>query len=443
MSELAKIISFTSLGEQGLTPIPRGLENEGVCLQGLMEHYPIDGSKRVIKLNRTQYEFIASDNHEKNIQGTSRNFKTLEDQRGQKLVLKLKKFRTKDSTGYRNFYQVSSDTDFRLNGQWVSKATVRMGDVIDFAFNRFVFKKTEPVHDENLLPISYKLIQSNLPILIEGETGTGKTTLAKKIHEQSMQNGRFVHLNLASFSSTLIESELFGHIKGAFTGAVRDKSGAFVEANLGTLFLDEIDSLPLALQTKLLLFLDDGCVRPVGSMHSKKVSTRIIAASGSSLKAKVQSGQMRADFYHRLASGACMNIASLREQPEKIEKIIKEFCNEYQRAYCSNMVKAYSRLPWPGNIRQLRGQLYKKHLETPTGVLKWDEVDKELSLGDSKMTQLMRHDQPLLSLRELKKLYSLNVLAQCHYHYASAAKILKVSVNTLKKIDQAARIDEI
>ncbi len=304
MYESAKIIHFERLAQQDHTAIPRGLENAGVGLEGLLEHYPIDGIKKQIRLNRTQYEFIATDNHDKNIQGTSRNVKTLRDEQGQKLTIKLKRFKTKDSTGYRQFYQASSETDFRLNGQWVSKATLRRGDVIDFALNRFVFDRQEQSKEIQTIPISMQLIKSNLPILIEGETGTGKTTLAKRIHEQSQQNGRFVHLNLASFSTSLIESELFGHIKGAFTGAVRDKSGAFVEANQGTLFLDEIDSLPLSLQTKLLLFLDDGFVRPVGSTHSRKVKTRIIAASGSSLKNKVQTGFMRADFYHRLASGA-------------------------------------------------------------------------------------------------------------------------------------------
>ncbi len=443
MSESAKIIHFERLTQQEHTPIPRGLENVGVGLEGLLEHYPIDGIKKQIKLNRTQYEFMASDNHDKNIQGTSRNIRTLRDEQGQKLTLKLKRFKTKDSTGHRQYYQASSNTDFRLNGQWVSRATLRKGDVIDFALNRFVFDRQELLQKDQAIPISTQLIRSNLPILIEGETGTGKTTLAKRIHEQSQQSGRFVHLNLASFSTSLIESELFGHIKGAFTGAVRDKSGAFVEANLGTLFLDEIDSLPLSLQTKLLLFLDDGFVRPVGSTHSKKVKTRIIAASGSSLKSKVKTGSMRADFYHRLASGAGITLPSLREKPQVIEQIVRDFCREHQRAYCNSLVKAYSRMPWPGNIRQLHGHLFKKHISNTMGLIRWDEQDDELALSDANLREVLRDDHPYISLRELKKLYSLSVLAKCHYHFASAAKILNISVNTLKAIDQAARIEEI
>ncbi len=100
-------------------------------------------------------------------------------------------------------------------------------------------------------------------------------------------------------------------------------------------------------------------------------------------------------------------------------------------------------MPWPGNIRQLRGHLFKKHIAHPVGLIRWDQQDDELVLSDANLKQVLSSDHPSISLRELKKLYSLSVLAKCHYHFASAAKILKVSVNTLKAIDQAARIDEI
>src|SRR5690606_12983163 len=123
---------------------------------------------------------------------------------------------------------------------------------------------------------SKKIIQSNLPILIEGETGTGKTTLAKSIHQMSERSGEFVHVNLSAFSENLMESELFGHLKGAFTGAYNDKKGAIERANNGTLFLDEIDSTSIAVQTKLLLFLDNYKLSPVGSGVMKKINCRIL-----------------------------------------------------------------------------------------------------------------------------------------------------------------------
>lgn len=441
MAQTAKILSISSHLSSNLTRIPRGLETCGLCLNDPLFMLPIEGNKRKVILNRTKYEFVASDNFQNNIHGTQRHFSTLKDEQGQRLMLELKAFKTKNGTGLKYFFQASSDSDFRLNGQWVSKATIRQGDVIDFALTRFIFAPKNNEEGTNHLLLSKEIIQSTLPVLIEGETGTGKSTLAKSIHEESQQAGNFIHLNLSSFSSSLIESELFGHNKGAFTGALKDKRGAFVEANHGTLFLDEIDSLPKSLQTKLLLFLDDGKVRPVGGSQSRCVKTRIIAASGSDLQYKVKTGEMRSDFYHRLASGVSIRTHSLRERPSEIKRIIKEFSNQYHRAVCPNMIKSYQQLSWPGNIRQLQGHLLKKHIINPMGLLRWDESDDQMALSATHISGLLNQDY--LSLRELKKVYSQVVLARCHHHYATAAKILKISVNTLKNMDQAAKMDEI
>lgn len=128
-----------------------------------------------------------------------------------------------------------------------------------------------------------------MPIFLSGETGTGKSTLAREIHDISSRSKEpFVQINIASFSQNLVESELFGHAKGAFTGALFEKRGIFLEANKGTLFLDEIDSLSFELQTKLLLFLDDLKIRAVGSNHDKKVDVRLIVASGENLEDLIQ-----------------------------------------------------------------------------------------------------------------------------------------------------------
>ena len=172
---------------------------------------------------------------------------------------------------------------------------------------------------------NHKLIRSDLNILIQGETGTGKTRLARRIHDESGSSGDFVHINLSSFSPSLIESELFGYQKGSFTGAIKNKVGALASANFGTLFIDEIDSLPFALQTKLLLFLDDQKFSPVGSRQVLSANTRIIFASGRSLIDLVKRGSMREDFYFRIISGHEIRMRPLRDCPELIDRLINHF----------------------------------------------------------------------------------------------------------------------
>ena len=159
-----------------------------------------------------------------------------------------------------------------MNGSQVLHGIVQENDEIRIGYSklRFIRKFNLCSKEENNYVHNFEIMnKSDLPILIEGETGVGKTSLARKLHENSLRKN-FVHINLSAFSPTLIESELFGHLRGSFTGAHSDKKGAFSKANGGTLFLDEIDSLPRELQVKLLNFLDDKEFIPVGSTVPQK-----------------------------------------------------------------------------------------------------------------------------------------------------------------------------
>ena len=221
---------------------------------------------------------------------------------------------------------------FRLNGIYCFEAFLERGDVIDMGFNRLSISREKCQIKQTSLSmegISKEIIKSHLPILLEGETGTGKSTMAKKIHEESGRRGAFVQLNLVSFASNLLESELFGHVKGAFTGAFQSKKGAILEAHNGTLFLDEIDSLSIDLQTKLLLFLDNYRFRAVGGECELHSNVRIIFASGSSLLKKVQEEKMRRDFYFRLKASAFLRLLPLDENREKIKEVCLQFENNH------------------------------------------------------------------------------------------------------------------
>ena len=236
-------------------------------------------------------------------------------------------------------------------------------DLCEIGYHEFQFKKKSELNltlnKGSLELLDEKIVKSKVPILIEGETGVGKTHIARKIHEASGCQGEFVHVNLCSFSPGLIESELFGHIRGAFTGAMNDKKGALREAREGTLFLDEIDSLSIEMQTKLLLFLEDFLVRPVGSAIKYPVQTRVICAAGKDLGEMVKEGFMRKDFYFRISSGKKLKLKSLREDPSRVESIMNKFALDKDIYFSPKLYEFYKSLPWPGNIRQLVGHLQK------------------------------------------------------------------------------------
>jgi transcriptional regulator with GAF, ATPase, and Fis domain len=197
-------------------------------------------------------------------------------------------------------------------------------------------------------------------VLLQGESGTGKTQLARQLHKISQRAGQpFIEVNCAAIPESLIESELFGHIKGAFTGAVHERPGRFQAAHKGTLFLDEISELPLNLQAKLLKVLQDQQFEMVGSDKSIQVDVRIVSASNRNLRDAVDNGDFRADLYYRLAV-IPLNVPPLRERPGDIPLLIKHFCEQLAvRGYPSDIqcnsqaMRMMMDYPWPGNVREL------------------------------------------------------------------------------------------
>jgi transcriptional regulator with PAS, ATPase and Fis domain len=218
-------------------------------------------------------------------------------------------------------------------------------------------------NDPHMLAIFSRIQQiapTNAFVLLQGESGTGKTQLARLLHKMSSRAGQpFIEVNCAAIPESLIESELFGHVKGAFTGAVQDRPGRFQAAHKGTLFLDEISELPLNLQAKLLKVLQDQCFEMVGSDKSVEVDVRIISASNVNLRNAVDDGAFRADLYYRLAV-LPLNVPPLRDRPGDIPLLIKHFCEQLTaRGYpgdfqCNNgAMKMMMDYPWPGNVREL------------------------------------------------------------------------------------------
>ncbi len=201
---------------------------------------------------------------------------------------------------------------------------------------------------------------SDSPLLILGETGVGKEHLAKAIHsESSRSNGPFIALNTAALPEQLLESELFGHVRGSFTGATRSRRGAFEQAHGGTIFLDEIGEMPLHLQTKLLRVLQDYEVRPVGSDKSIWVDVRVIAATNRDLEQEIHQGNFRKDLFYRL-SVMTLTIPPLRDRREDIAALTRRFLNYYRykigkdvTSISDESLQALYNYDWPGNVREL------------------------------------------------------------------------------------------
>lgn len=214
---------------------------------------------------------------------------------------------------------------------------------------------------KNVIASARKIAQTPATVLVTGETGTGKEVLVDAIHNAGpMKLSPFRVLNCAALPESLVESELFGHEKGAFTGAIADRQGMIQAAEGGTLFLDEVDSLPLSIQAKLLRFLENGECRKVGALTNQKVNVRLIAATNSNLREKIRQGEFREDLYFRL-NVVRIDLPPLRERKEDIPVLLEHFIQRFSDQHncetprvSQSTVRRLQQYSWPGNIRELR-----------------------------------------------------------------------------------------
>jgi DNA-binding NtrC family response regulator len=275
-----------------------------------------------------------------------------------------------------------------------------------------------------------------VPVVIQGDSGVGKEMVAMALHQLSSRNARpFVPVNCGAFPETLLDSELFGHTKGAFTGATTNKRGLIEEADGGTLFLDEIGEASQALQVRLLRFLDNGAFRRVGETTERHADVRIVAATNRSIEEEMKGESFREDLYYRLSVGV-IRIPPLRERPEDIEAL----CRRLLETYARRMSKPVPRLhpsvhrrfltyEWPGNVRELENTI-----EHAMIVYESDEIrmlDLPCKLQDKSPAETQISLKESLPLREVEKRYILSVLEQTNGNKKKAAEILEISRTTL------------
>lgn len=284
---------------------------------------------------------------------------------------------------------------------------------------------------KNLVEIINRVKNNKVNVLIEGESGTGKELIAKAIHKKGyLAKMPFISVNCGSIPESLMESELFGYTKGAFTGANESRIGLFQAASGGTIFLDEIGTAPMAVQTRLLRVLQEKEITKVGSAKSEKLDIRIIAATNNDLQEMVSNGTFREDLYYRI-NVVNIKTTPLRERKEDILPLIKNFIEKYSVEFNKPQIKISEkaneillRYSWPGNIRELENIIQRM-------IIMSDEIIDVKQIPEHLKYHIPEQYEILKSLKEYEKDQILKVLSAVDYNKTRAAKILQIDRKTL------------
>lgn len=300
-------------------------------------------------------------------------------------------------------------------------------------YSRFVNIVATSPKMQKVLGIVKRIAGSDATVLIEGESGTGKEVIARAIHNHSTRSeGPFVAVNCGALPDSLLESELFGHMKGAFTGANITKKGLFEEANGGTIFLDEIGETSPQFQVKLLRVLQENEIRRVGDTKDIPIDARVLAASNTVLRQLVDEKRFRQDLFFRLRV-IPLYIPPLRERREDIAPLAKffveRFCKKTGRQVVKlkkDAIKKLEDYEWPGNVRELENAI-ERSMTLAAG----DELTAEDTMLEFYTVEKADYDFSCMSLKDLEKLHIKNVLGECLWNQKKAAGILGIGYNTL------------
>jgi two-component system response regulator HydG len=284
--------------------------------------------------------------------------------------------------------------------------------------------------------LTLQVASSDANILILGESGTGKELIARTVHSNSGRRERpFISLNCAALSDSLLESQLFGHLRGSFTGAIMNQKGLLEEADGGTLFLDEIGDVSPTVQAKLLRVIQEKEFMPIGSTKPSTVDVRFVAATNRDLQLEVAEGRFREDLYYRL-NVISLTLPPLRERPEDIEPLARHFVRRFVARMKKELhgidpdaLTCMSRYHWPGNVRELENVI-----ERAVILAQGNQLTSDL-LPVCNRTTPLRSDEvtPLISLDELERQHILGVYKQTGFHKSKTAEILGVSRKTLDR----------
>ncbi len=293
---------------------------------------------------------------------------------------------------------------------------------------------------ERVFEIVRKVADSEASVLITGESGTGKELVARSIHHHSGRSkAPFVAINCAAIPRDLLESELFGHVKGAFTGAIKDKAGKFLLADGGTLFLDEVGELPIELQPKLLRALQEKLIEPVGGTKEQRLDVRIVAATNLDMDKALAEATFREDLYYRLAV-IPIHLPSLRERREDIPLLLRYFCGKHGAGsvtFSAGAAAALNSYRWPGNVRELENLVERLLIMRSGDTITIDDLSEKIlnggmTSGSSKISgKVVNLPEGGYSLEQLEREVVVEALERSGWNQTAAAKFLFIPRHTL------------
>ena len=331
---------------------------------------------------------------------------------------------------------------------------VRMQQILDIVKNALDFGQTiAPLAEDEVsftssflsndpdtqkqLELAVRVSKKDVPVLILGETGTGKELVAELIHEQSGRKGLLVKMNCASIPADLVEGELFGYQKGAFTGAEKPYEGKILLANGGTLFLDEIGEMPAAIQTKLLRVIETGTFYPLGDNHARKSEFRVVAATNRNLREEVEAGRFRQDLYYRLAV-IPIRIPPLRERPSDIRMLAEHFFREalsqdrqVSKTVDEDVYELFTHYSWPGNVRELKSVVTRMVLTSTTDRITVHDLPQDIILPPLYRNRQASNYEELKEIKksaredaasEIERAFVLRILRENDYNISKAAR---------------------
>ena len=292
----------------------------------------------------------------------------------------------------------------------------------------------------DVMALARRVAPTDASAFITGESGSGKELIAQFIHQHSRRSSRpLVAINCAALPETLLESEMFGHVKGAFTGAIRDKPGLLETANGGTMFLDELIEMPKPIQAKLLRVIQDGVVRRVGSETTDAVvNVRFIAATNRPVEEAVRSGLLREDLYYRLRV-VPIHVPPLRERREDIPLLVEHFvrktareCHRDVRGVSAGALQVLTRYDWPGNVRELENVMHRAVVLAQSPVIQLHDVPLDVALPETGPRLAEDTGPPLReAMEQFERQYILRVLERVGWNMSRAARLLGVHRNTV------------
>lgn len=310
-----------------------------------------------------------------------------------------------------------------------------------------ILGKSDPMR--RIFEIVMHISDAPANVLITGESGTGKELIARAIHYNSARSrGPFIPINCAAIPENLLESELFGYLRGSFTDAKNDRKGLFQEASGGSLFLDEIGELPMNLQAKLLRVIDDKEVRPIGASRGEKVEVRILAASNRDLDQLVGAGKFRQDLFYRL-NVIHIDLPPLRQRSEDIPLLVEHFIQKFSEktkrqvnGLSQEALAAFLNYPWPGNVRELEHAIERAILLGKGNLIDATDLPPQLLADSRKEVSLEEAISNGYTLKDLEREYIKKVLETTKGNKTEAADILGVDRTTLYRKLEEARIKE-